>query len=468
MTAGAASVSPLEAGIAPIRRAVVALLLIAALGAATAWLTLRPAAPDLPREGLAYRALSAAAAAERQNVYPTTHGEALARIDATLANDLARVGPRGGGWLGHATIAGDYLDRARLTGSFDDYARAGRSFETAFAVADPGFGPHLERAAYNLAVHRLDTVEPDLARIEHYAMAPDEVTRATILGMRGDLLFYRGRYAEALDHYQQSRKLAPAMGPSLRLATYWAAMGEPERALGFLDEAQYHVTGAQQQILAGIEMQRGAIAFGRGRWNEAQGHYARAADIFPGNWNIDEHIALLAALRGDRAGAAAMFARVAQRDASPEAMDALAGLARADGDFARSQAWAGRAEAEWRRRIALLPEAAYGHALEHLLAFGSPSETLRVALAAYRARPFGESATQLASAYLANRRPADAIRVIDPVLASGWVSSDAHLVAMEAYALSGDGVRADTERRKALEINPHALDRNPAMVWLGH
>jgi tetratricopeptide (TPR) repeat protein len=468
MTAGGVLAGPIGAGIAPIRRAVAALLLIAAIGAVAAWLAWRPAAPDLPRGGTPYRALSAVAAAERQNVYPTTHGEALARIDATLTADLARVGPGGGGWLGHGTIAGDYLDRARLTGSFDDYARAGRSFETAFQVAEPGFGPHLERAAYNMATHRLDAVEPDLVRIEHYALPPDDITRATILGMRGDLLFYRGRYAEALDLYQQSRRLGPAMGPSLRLATYWAAMGEPDRALGFLDEAQYYVTGAQQQVLAGIEMQRGAIAFGRGRWDEAQRHYTRAADIFPGNWNIEEHIALLAALRGDRSQAAAMFARVASRDASPEAMDALAGLARADGDFSRSQGWAARAEAEWRRRMALLPTAAYGHALEHLLAFGSPAETLRVALAAYRARPFGESATQLASAYLANRQPADALRIIEPVLASGWTSSDAHLVAMEASALSGDGQRADAERRKALAINPHALDRNPAMVWLGH
>jgi tetratricopeptide (TPR) repeat protein len=459
---------PIGAGIAPIRRAVAALLLIAALGAVVAWLSLRPAAPDLPREGLAYRAPSATEAAERQNVYPTSQAEALARIDATLTADLARVGPGGGGWLGHGTIAGDYLDRARLTGSFDDYARAGRSFETAFAVADSGFGPHLERAAYNLAIHRLDAVEPDLARIEHYAVPPDDVTKATILGMRGDLLFYRGHYAEALDDYQRSRKLAPAMGPSLRLATYWAAMGEPARAQGFLDEAQYYVTGAQQQVLAGIEMQRGAIAFAHGAWEEAQRHYVRAADIFPGNWNIESHIALLAALHGDRARAVAMFTRVAERDGSPEAMDALAGLARAEGDFARSQAWSARAEAEWRRRMKLLPEAAYGHALEHLLAFGTPAETLRVALAAYGARPFGESATQLASAYLANRRPAEAIRVIEPVLASGWVSSDAHLVAMEAHALAGDGARADSERRKALAINPHALDRNPAMVWLGH
>jgi len=169
-----------------------------------------------------------------------------------------------------------------------------------------------------------------------------------------------------------------------------------------------------------------------------------------------------------RERARALFQRVADRDGSPEAMDALAGLARADGDFAASRDWAAKAEREWRRRMMLVPEAAYGHAIEHLLAFGAPAETLRVALANYQLRPFGDSATQLASAYLTNHRAEDALRTITPVIDSGWVSSDAHVVAMEACALAGKGEEADAERRKALAINPHALDRNPAMVWLGH
>ncbi|MDB5683175.1 MAG: hypothetical protein JWM75_873 [Sphingomonas bacterium] len=454
--------------IAPARRAGAALVLLAAIAAGISWLTLRPVPDDLPRGGPIARALSHDEAAARQNVYPTTHDEARARLDALVASGAAAVGPGGGGWLAYATIAGDLLDRARLTGSFDDYARAGALYARAFAVADPGFGPHLERAAYNLAVHRLAAVEPDLTRIDHYAMAPDPPTAATLLGMRGDLLFYRGQYREALDLYQQGRRRAPSLAASMRLATYWAAMGDPARALGYLDEAQAQLSGAQQQVLAGIETQRGRIAFARGDWVAAERHYLWANDIFPGHWATEQQIALMAALRGDRARAATLFAAVASRDGSPEAMDALAGLARAGGDFATSAAWAARADAEWRRRMRLLPEAAYGHAIEHLLAFGSPAETLRVALANYAVRPFGESATQLAAAYLANHRAQDAIRTIEPVLRSGWVASGAHVVAMEAYALAGEGDRADAQRRKALAINPHALDRNPAMVWLGH
>ena len=455
------------AAAAPIRRAAFALAALAAIGVGFGWLTHRPVADEAPRGSLESTAQSHTAAALSQNAYPTTHAEALAKLNAFLETDLRRVGPMGGGWLGYATIAGDYLERARLTGSFDDYAKAGEAFKTSFAVGQ-GFGQHLEHANYNLVIHRLDAVEPDLQRIEHYAMKPDSGTQGAILGMRGDLAFYHGDYRRALDLYRQSRLLLPSMAVAQRFANYWQAMGDPDRALRYLGEAETFLTGANQQQLATLELQRGTIEFGRGDWRKAERHFARADDIFPGHWTIEEHLGLIAALRGDRARAKALFSRVVNRDGSPESMDALAGLARADGDFATSQGWSARADAEWRRRLKLVPEAAYGHMIEHLLAFGTPAETLRVAEANYKLRPFGDSATQLASAYLAGHRAADALRVIEPVLASGWVSSDMHVVAMEAYALAGQGEKADAERRNALAINPHALDRNPAMVWLGH
>lgn len=459
--------APGRAIAAPIRRAATALVALAAIGLGFGWLTHRPLPDEAPRGSLVSTALSHTAAAESQSAFATTHAEALAKVNGVLAGDLQRVGPMGGGWLAYGTIAGDYLERARLTGSFDDYAKAGATFDKSFAVGG-GFGQHLEHASYNLAIHRLAAVEPDLQRIEHYALKPDPGTQAAIAGMRGDLAFYRGDYRKALDLYRQSRLLMPSMSVALRFANYWQAMGDPDRALRYLGEAEYLVTGANQQVLAGLELQRGTIEFGRGDWGKAERHFARADDIFPGHWTIEEHLGLIAALRGDRARAKALFQRVVNRDGSPEAMDALAGLARADGDFATSQSWSARADAEWRRRMKLVPEAAYGHMIEHLLAFGAPSETLRVAQANHALRPFGDSATQLASAYLANHRAGEALRAIEPVLASGWVSSDMHVVAMEAYALAGQGAKADAERRNALAINPHALDRNPAMVWLGH
>jgi tetratricopeptide (TPR) repeat protein len=149
-------------------------------------------------------------------------------------------------------------------------------------------------------------------------------------------------------------------------------------------------------------------------------------------------------------------------------MDALAGLYRAQGDFPRSKAWSDRAGAIWQTRLRHIPEAAWGHAIEHELAFGDPARALDLALKDYAARPYGGSAIALAWAYMANNRPADALRTVDKVLASPWVSADQHIVAAQAHALLGESDAADGERQKALAINPRSLDRDAAQIWFGH
>ena len=113
-----------------------------------------------------------------------------------------------------------------------------------------------------------------------------------------------------------------------------------------------------------------------------------------------------------------------------------------------------------------MPEAAYGHALDHYLNFGDPAVALDIAKRNYALRPNGEAASGLAWALLANHRPADALAAIKPILASGWVSAESHIVAAQAYALLAKGRDAEAERRAALAIDPHGLDRNPGVIWL--
>jgi tetratricopeptide (TPR) repeat protein len=184
------------------------------------------------------RAVSHEVAAASQTAYPTSFAAALHEVDSELSFDLRRATPPGGGWLAHAMVGNSYLKRARLTGSFDDYASAGAAYDRAFAVADPGFGPHLERASYNLTVHRLDRVEPDLARIDRYAVPVDAATRSSILGMRGDLLFYRGRYGEALALYEQSRALAKACPAAFVSPTTGRKWAIPILRLRYIGEAE--------------------------------------------------------------------------------------------------------------------------------------------------------------------------------------------------------------------------------------
>ena len=410
-------------------------------------------------------ALGHLAASASQQGLPTTAGQAKASIAHDLVEVQKRAATEPTVWSDQADLAELYLARTRLTGSFDDYAAAGRAFDAAFKVSPPHGGPNLQRASWNFAVHRLNAIEPDLKAVEHYVI-PDDAEVASVIGLRGDVLFYNGRYREALQDYERSAARMPSLGADIRIANYWARMGDEARANRFLDQAARKITGPQQQLKAYVELRRGMLDLDRGRWDQAQAHFERADDIFPGYWIVQQQLGSVRALKGVPDQAMAVFRRMAAADGNPEGYDDIAGLYRAQGDFADAQAWAAKAGVAWDQRLALLPDAALGHTLDHLLAFGDPARALEVAKRNYALRPYGDSATGLAWAYMANHRPADALNAIAPTLKSGWYSAEPHIVASEAYALLGQGEQADVERKAALAINPHSFDRNPGMTWL--
>ena len=443
----------------PLRAAIVVVLL-----GLLSLLALRVDPPAVWRSARPSPAFESTDARARQQGVPTSAAEALAAID----HDLAIVRKRAAtstAWSDHSAVGDLLIGRARLTGSFDDYLAAGAAYDEAFRFAPAGTGPHLERAGWNFAVHRLARVAPDLAAVDRYVV-PDDATVAAALGLRGDLAFYAGRYREALDFYQRGEARMPSIATEVKLANYHARFGDPDRALALLDQADGRVTGPQQQLRAFIEARRGVVELGRGDWDKAEAHFNRADAIFPGYWLVEEQRATMRGLRGDVRGAAGIFRRMAARGDMPDALDGLAGLARGAGNLAEAQKWAAQAGAAWDRRLAILPEAALGHALDHLLAFGDPARALDVAKRNYALRPYGDAATGLAWAYLVNHRPADALAAIAPTLAAGWSSAEAHVVASEAHALLGQGKEAEAERAAAVAINPHALDRNPGMTWL--
>lgn len=409
-------------------------------------------------------AMGHAAAAAVQQGLPTTAAEARAALDGALR--AAREQARGSeNWSDHARIGAILLSRARLDGEFQDYVDAGTALEAAFKVAPAGSGPHLDRAEWSLAVHRIAAIAPDLERIDAYAVS-DAVERGAVLELRGDVAFYSGRYREALSSYQRAAQIAPGVGADLRLANYHAKMGAPEIARAFLDQADARIGGPQQQLRAYIEMRRAVLALHAGQWEEAERRLRRADDIFPGYPVVEDRLARVRALRGAPDEALAIFRAIAGRGEHPEVFDAIAAIHRTRGEVSESRSWAARARAAWERRLALLPEAAMGHAVEHLLAAGDAARALELAQRDYANRPFGDSAVTLASAHLANRNAPAALAVLRPALAAGWKTPEAHVMAAQAYAVLGDGRRADAERRAALALNPRSLDRNAGLVLL--
>ena len=115
-----------------------------------------------------------------------------------------------------------------------------------------------------------------------------------------------------------------------------------------------------------------------------------------------------------------------------------------------------------------MPEAAYGHALEHELVLGDPATALTLARQNMAARPYGDSISTLGWALLANNRPAEARDLIEALNRTEWRTAQQFVALSQAYAMLGDGNRSATAREAALTINPRAFDPAAPLIWFGH
>lgn len=364
-------------------------------------------------------------------------------------------------------IARARIERAMLTGSLDDLVAADEALATAFAHAGGrNFGPRWERVGYNFHVHRLSAVEPDLKLLEATATGLNKVEQAGVDADRADLDFYRGRYDAAYATYNRIEREQGGYDNLIRLSTWYWRTGDLDKAVQYLNEAEWLVTGPAFEQRGWFELQRGLIDFDRGGWDDAAKHFAEANRRFPGDWRIEAKLAKMQALKGDLPGALARFTTLATRSEHPDMMDAVAGVYRAMGDRANSEVWAAKAGAAWERRLAAIPQAAWGHAIDHYLSFGDPARALELARLNAAERPFGEALTQLAAAQLANGQPDAALSTLKPVLASKWRSSLTWLVAADAETMLGRKDEAEAARKEAVALNPKALDRNAALALI--
>ena len=78
-----------------------------------------------------------------------------------------------------------------------------------------------------------------------------------------------------------------------------------------------------------------------------------------------------------------------------------------------------------------------------------PARALDLAQKDAAARPYGTAQIALGWAWLANNRPAEALKAIAPLQGSAWVTAEQHLVAAQAHALLGEESAADAEQQKA-------------------
>lgn len=437
----------------------VAMVLIAALGFAVTrfWPSNIPAEPSI--ESLSARKLGYG---------PRDFAAAIEQADSRVELGRERVARDPISWANQESLGSALMARARLTGDFDDLAKSGAAFASGVKTAPKGSGPQMGRAVHNMMVHRLIAVAPDLAMLSRSAVSLSKDEQAEIEAMRGDLAFYGGNYQAAQTAYVKADNMAADTSITYRMAIWAKAMGDPDSAVTLFSKAARINTAPTAPFIANVMLQAGSVELMRGEWEKASALFDRADKRFPGSWLIAAHRAQMLALKGDFAGAERLYLRSIETSKSPEVIDALAALYRATGDAEASRKWAAVSAGIWARRVATLPEAAYGHALEHELTLGDPKRALDLARKNHFARPFGDSKILLASAMIANNQPQPAIALLDAVSASGWKSAAQFVGLFQAYSMIGEGAKADAARAAALAINPRAFDRNANLIWFGH
>lgn len=372
------------------------------------------------------------------------------RSEAAVSEARAALARGPVAWPQWETLARAQLALAQLSGDYRLYTAAEQSLQQAFDLAGAGSGPFLARARYNYTVHRLDRVAADLDAAER-ERNPD---RAAILGLRADLAFQRGDYPAALTGYRAALELREDVQGLVRLALWQGHMGHLSEALALMDRAERIDHGDSPHPRAWLALQRGLLALHRGRWDLALAHYQHALRLLPGWWLAREHVAEIHALQGQTELALQEYAAVIGDTGSPEFMDASARLLRERGDADAAAPWIARARALYEQRLAQLPEATYGHGLDHYLQFGSPTETLALARRNQALRPNGEASIKLAAALLNAGQPAEALRWLRQTLDSGWRSAELHATAARAAAANGELAEAREQARLAKALNP--------------
>lgn len=405
---------------------------------------------------------------DRSGYGPASHAEALEQAGAQVALGVERVSNDQTQWLRHESLARAYLARSRLTHTYDDLARAGKALAVARHLAPPGSGPSLTDAIFAQMTHQLGRAEESLAAMDQWAAYPEPGMRAESLSLKGDVAFYRSDFKEARRLYQEARRHGGDAGVSYRLAILAKSVGDFDAAIDHFHAANPRSERSAPLVNANTAMQIGAVELARGNYAAAGEWFAVADRQFPGFWLIEAHLAQAQALTGDVPGAIASMREIARRAPSAEVMDALAMLLRTNGQASEARQWARRAGAIWDRRLGQLPQAAYGHALEHEMLFGSPSRALELAQRNLSARPYGESRILLASALLMNGRPQAALAQLAAAERSGWRSAPLYAVRAQAFEMSGRQEEAVRARYAATALNPRIFEPETALIWFSH
>lgn len=394
---------------------------------------------------------AATATASCRRVAPPDASATATAYDRDLAALERESPPVAGAGEAPLSHAARLQRRWALTGNTADLAQAWRL--VAAAIAAPEGAPAellLPAAAMALDLHRLADARRILAGC---ALAGASAAGEVVLA---DLALQDGRLDDAAAGYQRALRAGRRWDRLARLAHLRHLTGDDAAADALYAEAEADVTAQEMRTYAWLEVQRGRLEFGRGRFAGAERHYQRAERAYPGYWLVAAQRAEVLAAEGQYPAALALYTQVATRTANPELAQTLAELYVYLGKPGLAQPWIDRALLVYERSVGR-GEVHYLHHLAALYTDVRPQAVrgVRWAEADLALRPgLGAAHDQLAWAYLRAGRLPEARREMQRALAGA--APDAHLLfhAGTIAIAAGDNQAGTHLFERAAELNP--------------
>ena len=215
--------------------------------------------------------------------------------------------------------------RASLTGRPEDFDATQAGVDRARASAGPMPELSLLQATLDVRFHRLAAARLALERVRgaDATWVSDSPDAQALLA---DIDVQDGRYDAAAARLNDVARRRRTWDILSRLAYIESRRGDIEAADRMYAEAEDEVTAKEMRAYAWLELQRGQVQFGRGRYDAALAHYTRARQAYSGHWLADEYLAELLGAQRKFDEAIDLYRRAIARAPRPDLLQQLGDL----------------------------------------------------------------------------------------------------------------------------------------------
>jgi tetratricopeptide (TPR) repeat protein len=350
-------------------------------------------------------------------------------------------------------LAYRWYSYAALTGRGEDF----RALEAFVDGLQHELGPQREimllRSTLYVRVHRLDAAR---ALLDEFPALADDPEAQLIAA---DVDIQQGRYDRARRAYQQVVDGHPSWAGVARLAATAVRDGDAALADHLYASAADDLTAKEMRTYAWLAVQRGQLAFVRGRYDDAEVQYRLAERAYSGYWLVDEYFGELRAAQRRFGESIARYERAIAAAPRPDLLQQL-------GDVYTVM---GRVDAARRlheqARDGYLTSVRQGDVqfLHHLAGYYADvarngAEGVRWARRDAQLRPSPVTDDTLAWALYVDGQTDEAARVVERALASGIVDSHLYYHASVIKAAAGDAAAAAQLANMLHDVNPRYRD----------